>query len=70
MNNLVLLPSALKSQDHYGNATMSPKDVMLLKDAEGMPNSVDPDQTASSGVCTICLGLSVPKLRTINCNVL
>ena len=43
--------------------------VMSPKDADGMANSVDPDQTAPRSsliwVCTICPGLSVHKLRII-----
>ena len=38
------------------------------KDADGMVNSVDPDQTVSTiliWVCTDCQGLSVRKLRII-----
>ena len=38
------------------------------KDAEGIANSVDPDQTVRSGliwVCTVCPGLSVRKVRII-----
>ena len=42
---------------------------MLLKDADGMANSVDSDQTAPRSsliwVCTVCPGLSVRKLRII-----
>ena len=40
---------------------------MLPKDADGMANSVNPDQTKSSliWVCTVCPGLSVRKLRII-----
>ena len=40
---------------------------MHPKDADGMANSVDPDQTASRSslilVCTVCLDLSVPIHR-------
>ena len=36
---------------------------MSPNDADGMANSVDPDQTAP--VCTVCPGLSVRKLRNI-----
>ena len=42
--------------------------VMHPKDADGIANSVDPDQTARSSliwVCTVCPGLSVRKLRNI-----
>ena len=41
--------------------------VMHPKDAEGIANSVDPDQTAPSliWVCTVCPDLSVRKLRKI-----
>ena len=39
--------------------------IMLLKDADGIANSVDPDQTALIWVCTVCPGLSVRKLRII-----
>ena len=46
---------------------------MHSKDADRMVNSVDPDQTAPLGVVekqsdlvsTVCLGLSVRKLRNI-----
>ena len=39
---------------------------MHPKDAEGIANSVDPDQTAPLiWVCTVCPGLSVRKLRKI-----
>ena len=40
---------------------------MSPNDADGMANSVDPDQTASSldWVCTVCPGISVRKLRII-----
>ena len=49
---------------------------MSPNDADGMANSVDPDQTAPLGavcssrssliwVCTVCPGLSVRKLRII-----
>ena len=42
---------------------------MSQKDADGMANSADPDQTAPRSsliwVCTICPGLSVRKLRII-----
>ena len=37
---------------------------MNSKGADGMANSVDPDQTVSE-ICTVCLGLSVPILRII-----
>ena len=43
--------------------------VMHPKDAEGIANSVDPDQTAPRSsliwVCTVCPDLSVRKLRNI-----
>ena len=40
--------------------------VMSPNDADGMANSVDPDQTAPLiWVCTVCPGLSVRKLRII-----
>ena len=41
--------------------------VMSPNDADGMANSVDPDQTMSSliWVCTVCPDLSVRKLRII-----
>ena len=41
--------------------------VMSPNDADGMANSVDPDQTAPSliWVCTVCPGISVPKLRIV-----
>ena len=41
--------------------------VMSPNDADGMANSVDPDQTRSSliWVCTVCPGRSVWKLRII-----
>ena len=41
---------------------------MHPKDAEGIANSVDPDQTAPSliWVCTVCPDLSVRKLRKIS----
>ena len=41
---------------------------MLLKDADGIATSVDPDQTAPLSliwVCNVCPGLSVRKLRII-----
>ena len=39
---------------------------MSPNDADGMANSVDPDQTAPLiWVCTVCPGLSVRKLRII-----
>ena len=42
---------------------------MHPKDADEMANSVDPDQTAPLGssliwVCTVCLDLCLPILRT------
>ena len=41
--------------------------VMSPNDADGMANSADPDQTAPRSslirVCTVCLGISVRKLR-------
>ena len=45
--------------------------VMSPNDADGMANSIDPDQTAPQEqssliwVCTVCQGLSVRKLRII-----
>ena len=39
--------------------------VMSPNDADGMANSVDPDQTALIWVCTVCPGLSVQKLWLI-----
>ena len=43
--------------------------VMGPNDADGMANSVDPDQTAPRSslirVCTVCPGISVRKLRII-----
>ena len=40
--------------------------VMSPNDADGMANSVDPDQTAPLiWVCTVCPGISVRKLRKI-----
>ena len=40
--------------------------VMSPNDAAGMANSVDPDQTAPLiWVCTVCLGISVRKLRIV-----
>ena len=41
--------------------------VMSPNNADGMANSVDPDQTAQSviWVCTVCPDLSVRKLRNI-----
>ena len=40
--------------------------VMHPKDADGIANSVDPDQTAPLiWVCTVCPDLSVRKLRNI-----
>ena len=44
--------------------------VMNPKDADGMANSVDADQTAPIWVHTVCPGLSVPKLRIIMVNFL
>ena len=39
---------------------------MIPNDADGMANSVDPDQRSSLiWVCTVCPGLSVRKLRII-----
>ena len=43
---------------------------MHAKDAEGIANSVDPDQTAPVGgsliwVCTVCPDLSIRKVRII-----
>ena len=44
---------------------------MSPNDADGMANSVDPDQIAPRSsliwVCTVCPGLSVRKLRIIKC---
>ena len=39
--------------------------VMSPNDADGMANSVDPDQTAPIWVCTVCSRISVRKLRII-----
>ena len=38
---------------------------MSPKDADGMANNVDPDQTAPRGIYTVCPGPSVRKLRRI-----
>ena len=39
---------------------------MSPNDADGMANSVDPDQRSSLiWVCTVCPGISVRKLRII-----
>ena len=38
---------------------------MHPKDAEGIANSVDPDQEQSDRFCTVCPDLSVQKLRNI-----
>ena len=42
---------------------------MSPNDADGMANSVDPDQTAPRSsliwVCTVCPGISVQKLRVL-----
>ena len=43
---------------------------MSTKDAGGMPNSVDSDQTAPFGssqiwVCTVCSNISVPNYRIL-----
>ena len=38
---------------------------MSPNNADGMANSVDPDQSSLIWVCTICSGLSVQKLRII-----
>ena len=38
---------------------------MHPKDAAGIANSVDSDQTAQIWVCTVCPDLSVQKLRII-----
>ena len=38
---------------------------MSPNDADGMANSVDPDQTALIWICTVCPGISVQKLRII-----
>ena len=43
---------------------------MHPKDADGIANSVDPDQTAPLiQVCTVCPDLSVRKLRIITVNL-
>ena len=39
--------------------------VMYPKEADGVANSVDPDQTAPLDVHLVCPGLSVRKLRII-----
>ena len=39
--------------------------VMSPKDADGMANSVDPDQSSLIWVYTVCPGLSVRKLSII-----
>ena len=44
--------------------------VMCPKDAAGIANSVDPDQTALVWVGTVCPDLSVRKLRIITVSVL
>ena len=41
---------------------------MSLNDADGMANSVDPDQTAI-WVCTVCPDIAVRKLRIITISV-
>ena len=47
---------------------------MCPNDADGMANSVDPDQTAPRSslirVCTVCPGISVQKLRIITVRTL
>ena len=44
--------------------TGTPKIVMHPKGADGMTNSVDPDQTAARGLtCTVYTDLSVRKLK-------
>ena len=43
---------------------------MSPNDADGMANTVDPDQTAPLiWVCTVCPGLSVQQLRIITVKV-
>ena len=46
--------------------------VMSPNDADGMANSVDPDQTAPRliWICTVCPGISVRKLRIITVSLL
>ena len=39
--------------------------VMSPNDADGISNSVDPDQTSLIWVCTVCPGISFRKLRII-----
>ena len=39
--------------------------VMSPNDADGLANSVDPDQSSLIWVCTVCPGISVRKLRII-----
>ena len=47
--------------------------VMSPNDADGIANSVDPDQTAPRSsliwVCTVCPGISVRKLRIITVEI-
>ena len=43
---------------------------MCPNDADGMANSVAPDQTAPIWVCTVCPGISVRKLRIITVKIL
>ena len=48
--------------------------VFLRKDANGIANSVDPDQTSPrrsslNWVCTVCPDLSLRKLMTITVHV-
>ena len=43
---------------------------MSPKDAEGIANSVDPDQSSLIWVCTVCPGLSVQKVRIITVHAL
>ena len=38
---------------------------MSPNDAEGIANNVDPDQSSLIWVCTICPGISVRKLNTV-----
>ena len=42
--------------------------IMSPNDADGMANSVDPDQCSLIWVCTVCPGISVRKLRIITVN--
>ena len=43
--------------------------VMSPNDADGMANSVDPERSSLIWVCTVCLGISVRKLRIVTVNV-